>query len=276
MDNETILVIATALLVVAGFVQIKVLLAQNRQNQLALLVEYRKRWNEYSEHWARLIFVGRGDGEYYQLADEQLLKLFSQEREAYSLDRPAIHAIQSVRLICNTLSDVTTKILQGQLDVRDVYPIFGTEVLRQCRALRVLLDVFYENDFYEPYADQRHIGVREEVQNWLIYHDGIRRRCLILIDILWAEAARLQDLPPSDLRSGAEAKLISGKFCRKRLMQECLKLQGWRTSLLAYRLSRFLTYSEYQSLCKPRGINAKKLLKTEGEWTNRLLRKSTG
>lgn len=206
MDNETVLVIATVLLVIAGFVQVRILSTQNRQSQLVLIGEYRRRWNDYAEHWARLIFIGREDGEYYQVGEKQLLTEFVQERENYRSDCPSIKAINSTRLICNTLSDVTLKLLQGQMNIRDVYPIFGTEVLRHSRALRVMLDVYYPNCFIDPHSDETHLSVRREVQDWLIYHDGVRRRCLILIDLIWAEATRMNDLPPSDIKSAADAK----------------------------------------------------------------------
>lgn len=275
MENETVLAIATVLLVIAGFVQVRVLSAQNRQNQLVLIGEYRKRWNDYTEHWARLIFIGREDGEYYQVAEEQLLSEFIYERENHRLDRPSINAISSTRLVCNTLSDVTLKVLQGQMNIRDVYPIFGTEVLRHCRALRVLLDVYYPNHFADPFSDETHLSLRREVQDWLIYHDGVRRRCLILIDLLWAEATRLNDLPPSDVRSAADAKKETGPSRRKRLAKECRRLNGAKSILLSFTLSRYLSYSEYQSLLNWRGISPKKLQQMEKVWTARLLRDYT-
>lgn len=275
MENDTILVFATVLLVVAGFVQISVLFAQIRQNQLVLIGEYRRRWNDYAEHWARLVFIGREDGDYYQVADNALLLKFIKERENHTSSSPTISSINSTRLICNTLSDVTLRILQGQMTVQDVYPIFGTEVLRHCRALRVLLDVYYVNRFRDRYSNEGHLSVQTEVQDWLIYHDGMRRRCLILIDLLWAEAVRLNDLPPSDMKSAADAKKYSGVSRRMQIIRECRRLNGLTSIFRGYALARFLKYSEYRSLLNWKGINPKKLQQMDSEWTARLLRDYT-
>lgn len=48
-----------------------------------------------------------------------------------------------------------------------------------------------------------------------------------MIDLLWAEAARLEDLPPYELITAADAKARSGHLNRARLSAEVLRLGGW-------------------------------------------------
>ncbi len=115
--------------------------------------------------------------------------------------------------------------------------------------------------------------IRIRIQDWLIYHDGLRRRCLILIDLLWAEAARLNDLPPDDLESAANAKIKTGKLNRIRVFKETIKINGCNKLILALKLSRFLKNAEYRSLKNWTGINKKQLNDIEVKWVNRLLRR---
>lgn len=116
-------------------------------------------------------------------------------------------------------------------------------------------------------------SVRNELQDWLIYHDGIRRRCLILIDLLWAEAARLEDLPPGDLKSAADAKEQSGHLNRRRLVEECRRLNVLKYGIRGISLSCFLRNAEYKKKGFMPGIDRRRLDELESEWTKRLLRR---
>lgn len=228
MENELTMSILTGLLVLVGLAQVMMLINQKRQNQLSLLQEYRSRWNAYQRQWATVIFVGRDEDEFYQVADKKLLLELTKLVKQNSNTSHTVWALESINYISNTLSDVCLKVIQGQLNIKDVYPLFGSELLRHGRPLRVLLDVYYNSEYYEMLHDKsnyirnlsNHQKVRNELQDWLIYHDGIRRRCLILIDLLWAEAARLEDLSPSDIEFAANAKEESGKKSRARLAKE--------------------------------------------------------
>lgn len=270
MESNTITALATGLLVIVGFFQVEILIAQRRQIQLELIEEYRKRWAESRKSWGAVIFIGRDENEYYQVVDKDTIKILASMRDKANWGTPTVWALDATRSVFTTLSDISTKILQNQLKVSNVYPLFGTELLRHGRPLRVLLENNYHS--MNRYPENTHQQVRNEVQDWLIYHDGIRRRCLILIDLLWAEAARLEDLPPSDLKIAADAKISSGKFNRRRLIKECIRLNGFNRVLLALKLSRFMRNSEYRRFGSRIGIDKKRLAKLEKEWTERLLR----
>ena len=275
MDNATITAIATGLLVVVGIAQVGMLVAQKRQARLALVAEYWKRWHDLKEAWGRVVFVGRGQGEYYQVLSQEQLSEIQEALNAVRFNAPTVWALESIREVCGLLGDVSMRILQGQLDVSDAYPVFGTGLLRHSRSLRKLLDSGYEDDYFEPGIGDNHRSVRKELQDWLMYHDGLRRRCLILLDLLWAEAVRLEDLAPSDIESGAEAKTRTGKINRRRLFRESLRLNGLLCCWSAWRLSRSLLRAEYKSIWNWKGLSKKRLRELDESWTERLLRDYT-
>ncbi|MDD9211033.1 hypothetical protein [Aeromonas dhakensis] len=271
MSNEIVMSIFTGLLVLIGLAQVLILINQRRQNQLVLLQEYRQRWFEFRKQWSVVIFIGRNEGEYYQVASREVLTELTNLVENSSSHEPTVWALESIRCVCNTLSDICIRILQGQLEVRDVYPLFGTELLRQSLPLRVLLDVYYKNNF-DSHEGRKHSSIREELQDWLIYHDGVRRRCLILIDLLWAEAVRLEDLSPSDIKKAAEAKIKSGVKSKKRLVNELNKINGKTCILKELKLAAHLKHSEFSKFPWQRGINAAELDKRNETWIKHILR----
>jgi hypothetical protein len=272
MDNNTVTALATVVLAIVGFTQIGILFTQNRQNQLDFIEEYRKRWLKSKKELGKVIFIGRTNNEYYQVLNQNDIKKLTVLKEQSSKSIPTIWALNSAQVVFTLLSDICIKILQNQINIRDIYPIFETELLRHSRPLRVLLEKNYPN-MEDRFDDDNHIRIRTEIQDWLIYHDGIRRRCLILIDLLWAEASRLEDLPPDDLKSAADAKIKTGILNRTRVYNECIRLNGFIKILIAVKLSNYLKYSEYKDLSMQIGLDKKRLKVLEEEWTKRLLNK---
>lgn len=276
IENEFVMAILTSLLVLVGCAQIMMLFSQKRQNQLALLQEYRTRWSEYRKHWAVLAFLGRAEGEFYQVANRDLQLELTKAVNKTTRYGPTIWALESVSYICNTLSDICIKILQGQLSIQDVYPLFGTDLLRHSRPLRVLLDVYFDTYYSASEGEDfknltKHNQVRNELQTWLMYHDGVRRRCLILIDLLWAEAARLEDLSPNDILSGAIAKQDSGKKSRARLVREIRKINILPSPFKIIKFIIHLKKSEFRKFRLPLGVDKTKLKAKEEEWDSMLL-----
>lgn len=278
MENELIMSVLTGLLVLVGLAQVMMLINQKRQNQLALLQEYRNRWLQYRESWAIIVFIGRSEEEYYQVADESLLGLLIEMVGNTSSSAPTVWALESVNHVCSTLSDVCIKILQGQLTIEDVYPLFGSDLLRHSRPFRSILDVYF--DMYATgYTNEdiigstKHLRIRHELQDWLIYHDGVRRRCLILIDLLWAEATRLEDLSPNDIECAAEAKVYTGKKSRVRLIREIRKINNLPSPFKLAKFTFFLKNSEFRKYKLPIGVDKSKLKVRDDEWSDMLLRR---
>lgn len=272
MDEPQLTALATVLLVFVGLAQMVVLVGQKRQTRIALTAQYRQLWGNCKKYWGNIIFISREKGEYYQVLVETEIHELIEKTNKNKLDTPTIWALDSIQNICGILGEVSTRVLQGHLYISDVYPIFGTEFLRQSRPLRQLLEPEYNNPYFNEIVNENHNQIRQEIQNWLIYHDGLRRRCLILIDLLWAEASRLEDLPPNDMKSAANSKVKTGKLNRQRVFQEVYRLNGIAKLFLAYKLSRYLRRAEYQSIFNRIGINKKRLKKLNEIWTKRLLR----
>lgn len=272
--------LATVLLVVVGAAQVIVLVMQRRQSRLNFVEFYRKRWIELREAWSITLFFGRDPDEYYQVVDKSVVRKYQEDSAKATLNAPTVWARESIQVTCSTFSDVCLRILQGQLAVEDVYPVFGTELLRQSRPLRILLDTAVDDGRHKWFGmhagptqvQENHYRVRKELQGWLIYHDGIRRRCLILIDLLWAEAVRLGDLPPDDIKSAADAKELSGHLNRCRLSDECRRLNLVKYGIRGLWLSFFLRHAEYKKKNFFPGINRERLKELDREWTKRLLR----
>ncbi len=271
-NSNFLTAIATVLLVLVGLVQILVLFSQRKQTRIALTEQYRQLWNSLKKYWGNVVFIGRENGEYYQVLDEASINALKAETTKQRLDTPTIWALESIQKVCGTLGEISTRVLQGHLNVADIYPIFGTQFLRQSRPLRQLLEPEYQNSYQTYETTEQHKLIRTEIQDWLVYHDGLRRRCLILIDLLWAEAARLEDLPPDDMQSAADAKKHTGGLNRKRVFEETIRLNGIINIFHALKLSRFLRKAEYCSWTNWRGIKKVRLANLNKEWTKRLIR----
>jgi len=272
MDSDTLTAIATILFVLVGFAQIIILNSQKRQTRIALIAQYRQLWTNCKKYFGDVIFIGREIGEYYQIHNQTKLKELEKLVSQHTLDEPTTWALESIQNVFNVLDELTIRILQGHLKVSDTYPIVGTGFLRHSRPLRQLLDSEYHSTYLANLSDKNHRRIHTEMQDWLIYHDGLRRRCLILIDILWAEAVRLEDLPPSDIRSAADAKIKTGKLNRSRVFKETIRLNGFRKICLAIDLSEFLRRAEYKSFWNYRGLKKSRLDNMEEDWTRRIFR----
>src|SRR5690606_38677952 len=139
-NSNLLTAIATVLLVLVGLVQIFVLFSQRKQTRIALTEQYRQLWNSLKKHWGNVIFLGRENGEYYQFLDKISINELKAETTRHRLDTPTIWALESIQKVCGTLGEISTRVLQGHLQIADIYPIFGTQFLRQNRSLRQLLE----------------------------------------------------------------------------------------------------------------------------------------
>lgn len=276
MQDAELTALATVLLVVVGAAQVKILSGQRQQQRLDWAEMYRSRWTELRGDWATIVFLGRRANDFYQVAHHDRLQELREAVQAPAKEIASSWAQASVRNLCGMLSDLCTRILQGHIKIQEVYPIFGTELLRQGAPLRALLD--NRSDHLKCYGtmgpteeESRHDRLRSEITTWLVCHDGIRRRCLIMIDLLWAEAARLEDLPPYELVSAADSKVRTGHLNRARLRTESRRLGGWIAWRRSRRLARILRYAEWRRFPWSRGLSKKRMKKLDEEWSQRYI-----
>lgn len=243
---------------------------QAHREQVLMVVELGDRWKGLRRSWDLLLLVSRGPGDYYINTSLEEVQAYAaivsedEELDARTEDsaeryenlvyrvRPYEMAVQDVGRF---LSQIGFLILNGQLRPELAYAILGTEVVRNSRAIRVLTDTHAPPLGWKGQIDCKEVGdrqpppgerFRQNLRNWFDYHPGIRRRLLIVLDILWAEAARLEDLERYDLALAATIKerCRTGERNRKRLMKEAVKL-GHR--LRGRRLARRLLHAEFQS-----------------------------
>jgi hypothetical protein len=276
MQEGELTALATVLLVIVGIAQAGILSGQRQQQRLDWAEMYRIRWTELRGDWATIVFLGRKVSDYYQIAHHEKLQELREASSKHPRDVASSWAQASVRNVCGMLSDLCSRILQGHIKIQEVYPIFGSELLRQGASLRTLLDG--KSDYLKCYGslgpteeESRHDQLRSEMTTWLVCHDGIRRRCLIMIDLLWAEAARLEDLPPFELMAAADAKKRSGYMNRARLSTEVRRLGGRGAWRRARGLTKMLRYAEWRRLPWSRGLSKKRMKKLDDEWTQRYL-----
>ena len=277
MSDAEMSALATVLLVVVGAAQVMILLGQRLQQRLDWSEMYRRRWIELQKDWAAVIFLGRGASEYYQVAHPEYLQELRKASATTSGDIASSWALFSVRNVCGLFSDLCSRVLQGQIKVHEIYPIFGTELLRQGAPLRVLLDGNNEHllcygSMGPTEEEAEHDNLRREMATWLACHDGIRRRCLILIDLLWAEAARLEDLPPYELAAAADSKFVTGYLNRARVKSEVFRLGGGLALIKSIYLAHHLRHAEWKRFLWSRGLSKNRIKILDENWTRRYLK----
>lgn len=108
------------------------------------------------------------------------------------------------------LSVVCSYVLQGRLSARLAYDILGEDLIRNSASVRYAIDVSPQVTYY------------------LRNHPGIRRRVLLLLDVLWAEAALRGDLSEREAATARATKAAyrSGVRNRRRLRREARRLGG--------------------------------------------------
>lgn len=133
------------------------------------------------------------------------------------------------------LAVVCSYVLQGRLSARLAYDVLGEDLIRNSASVR--------------YA----IEVSPEVTYYLHNHPGIRRRVLLLLDVLWAEAAARGDLSEDEGRTARATKAVyrSGVRNRRRLRREARRFGNlWRMIVLDWRLTAAEVNSDAPALAR--------------------------
>ena len=98
-NSNLLTAIATALLVLVGLIQIIILVSQRKQTRIVLTEQYRELWNSLKKYWGNIIFIGRENGEYYQILDEMSINKLKDETKKHRLDTPTIWALESIQKV---------------------------------------------------------------------------------------------------------------------------------------------------------------------------------
>lgn len=217
-------------------------------SEVNLLNSLREDWKQLHISWQRAHLTVIGPSNYYTSADEPLVAEFNKlmndlasggysHDDARSLAWPWILAIRNV---VEFLDIVAGYVLRGQLSPEHAHAVLGPEISRRSRTVRALLGTpardqrfpgFRPGKFNEPY-----IQSYDWIGAWMKADEygGRIERVLCLQDILWAQAARQQDLYSHELKCAAEAKRTTGS--------------GYEYRRRVRRLSRQLGGSRYTSV----------------------------
>jgi hypothetical protein len=107
------------------------------------------------------------------------------------------------RRVVTALSRIADLVLSGRASVELAYLVVGQELTRRSRPLRGMLFL------------QHH---RWMAVDTLASQGGTRERIMSLVDLMWAEGVRRQDLATHTVRAAAEAKRSgTGALCRRRV-----------------------------------------------------------
>jgi len=149
---------ATGILALIGLSQVLILISQRTQLRLDWAETYRKRWGDIRVDWSKVIYFGHASGDYYQIASAEVISdIYRMKAERQNTTRE-IWALEPAIRVFNELNDICLRIMQGHLRIGDIYPILGTEFLRQSAAMRNLLDYEYTSR-HRNYEDRQHESV---------------------------------------------------------------------------------------------------------------------
>lgn len=230
---STLVAVAAAAILFAQFITTR---RQRQLTELQVIHELSTQWGEVRPAWEALRVLG-GDmyvaaspqavqtypfltdrdeiGPYIQRAhDVKLCSSWSPSSLGFLTARarlPQLSVPEDVyRLPLEALATISAYILRGRVGPGLAYEVFGPHIARKSGTVRFITDVQPDSTYY------------------LNYYPGVRRRVLILVDVLWAEAARVGDLEEHEMREGMHTKrrYASGVRNRVRARREARTLGG--------------------------------------------------
>lgn len=242
--------------------------------EVALIDSLTDRWKQLSESWRRALLVSRGPSSYYapalveEVAEYRLLleelrdfpsTISSPSRrteygEWLHLSHKSRKWERDAQDVIEFLASLALLVLMGRLRPSSAYAVCGPETCRNGGSIRNLVEQGHQRPLWEQPPvhaaadDVTADAVLSRVHGWVEYRHGLGRRVLIVLDVLWSEAARLRDLDPWQLTEAADAKRDrgTGPRNRKRLSQEIHRVGGWFWFWRAFRLRRHLRSAEWR------------------------------
>lgn len=252
-----------ALTALIGITQMRDSRRQRQLSELQSQREIGQVWQANRPGWVAATMLIRGTKSYYALADptvEQKVRNFEKVRTGY-FSEPPTHSWddwntarkpveQQVRATLTALDGVAVSVIGGRLPVAVVYDVIGPDYLRSGAVVRALVGwAFASGVAHPPAIDDnvwRELTEPHEITGWTTYYPGIRLRLLVLLDLLWAEAARRADLSTLDLVEISRLKRKgSGRRNRRRVRKAFRSVNGFRPGVSGLRLRWLLTWADY-------------------------------
>lgn len=185
------------------------LYAQARQARVTLCTSVADLWQKNIDSWRVMIAVAMGGtNNFYapMLAPSEEEKVTELKKRLDGPIQPGFSQEQlwlsdHCRRALGTIALVAELVLSGRVSPADAYAILGLDLARRSRPLR---DVLFMKS--EIWLNIDTMGTQR----------GARARILALVDLMWVEAARRDDLPPWTLERAAEIKRSgSGRKARE-------------------------------------------------------------
>lgn len=244
----------TALLVLFAAGQVYVIRQQRLLAELQVVHELREQWLRVRDEWIGMLVLGGHfyldippavSSKYPVLEDDRISKyrelvhfnrdkrnwteiqaaLDEDEKRLLSHGGPLEFPEEFHRLPLGLLATVCAYILRSRLTVGSAYEVFGADLTRNSSSVRYVTDAAPSSTYY------------------LHYYPGVRRRVLVLLDLMWAEAATRGDLNHLEAAKAADTKKKwkTGLRNRQRLRAEARRLSRF---LPPWRLEWRLTAAE--------------------------------
>ncbi|MGQ0434900.1 MAG: hypothetical protein ACT452_21130 [Microthrixaceae bacterium] len=252
-------------------------LFQARRDEVSLITSLSDRWGRAQGDWVRAMLIARGPTDYYNVAapleTAHYAKLLMdlQEFAGVGLEDPQWHARhqalanrsreyeERAAATIELLAGISLLVLRGRLSPSGAYAVVGPQLVRNGGSLRTLLPDAPQR---APYGE----GLAWNLQNWATYRPGVVRRVLILLDLAWAEAARLGDLGPFELATAADVKASgTGQRNRDRLFRQVRRVSPLGL-IRAFRLSRLLRNAEWRRRCRRLGLDRTRVVGAQDPW----------
>jgi hypothetical protein len=262
-------IILSILSFIVSLISVRAVFRGNSISEIDILTSLQSGWGDLQEKWWRANLTVYGSDNYYTPGNQELRAEFDRLVEDLSSGTLSQHEAQAaafpwisaIREIVDYLGNVASYVLTGQLSPGHAYSIFGAPVIRRSRVIRAIIGdrslstggassdrrTYFSG--YKPayYSDEWRMGLPSDwVAEWMHagQYSGRTERVLCLLDVLWAQAARQQDMYRHDLVTAASVKreYVSGLRNRKRIKRVVRQLGG--SGLLALRLQWHLTRAE--------------------------------
>jgi hypothetical protein len=249
--------IISASSLLASVIAVTISRRNSRIAEVNLLGGLRNNWQALGESWQRMQVALYGPYDYYTRAHVNICEEFTVLNSSLASgslphDEGRAHArpwINAARDLVDFWGSVSTYVLRGQLSPQSAYAILGPEFVRASKMVRTLLgNATYRQTGSEELACFSDFGgdKTDWIADWINadQYEGQVERVLCMQDLLWAQAAKQQDLYDHELELAAYTKRQygTGVRSRKRVRLLCRRLGG--SPALAIKLQWQLTASE--------------------------------
>lgn len=210
---------------------------QARQAGVELCNNITDLWRASENSWRIMIGAAMGGGFYSPTLtpeeDEKVQRILTSDPSG-GFTYEQVWLSEHCRKALGAISLSAELVLSGRLNPSDVYAILGLELARRSLPLRNVL--FTENSLFTLTDTMR-------------AQRGQRERILALVDLMWVEAARRDDLSPWSLERAAEIKRSgSGDIARKRITTQCKAVKSG--IFTRWKLRHMLAYAERKDFGK--------------------------